>query len=276
MLNPEMGNAHSNLQTKHSGTRHGERSDVESTTARVLRPRPNKDEMASQRSCISVEASSEPPDELNWLPYVGSKAPIWTNKAMCENLIQKRKHRDWFVAFASALHEIKKDSTQSKMVVKMYVFLREFIPRGLTAVSPPFVPEHSSPRITTRLYLTSMKQFSHINGGDVMEQLLCHPPESTTSRHRVGMHAEAVFKELEEWMSAGTHWQQALSHWKSKPGTEKLLGAATSKKKMVWKAPGLHSPSGILITAHFGRGRLSLTVSQACWQSSSLSTLPRA
>lgn len=86
-----------------------------------------------------------------------------------------------------------------------------------------------------------------------MEQLLCHPPESTTSRHRVGMHAEAVFKDLEEWMSAGTHWQQALSHWKSKPGTEKLLGTAANKKKMVWKAPGLHSPSGMPVPARRGR-----------------------
>lgn len=146
MLSPGMDDVHSILHTRDSGTCHGDRSDVEPTRVRVLRPRANKDEMASQRSCISVQGSPEPGDVLNWLPYVGSKAPFWTNKAMCENLIQKRRHRDWFVAFASALHEIKKDSTQSKMVTKMYVFLREFIPRGLTAVGSPFLARHSSPR----------------------------------------------------------------------------------------------------------------------------------
>lgn len=135
MLSPELGHAPSGPRSGHTRSHHDNSSDGQSVTVRVLRPRANKDDMGSQRRSPSVEALTEPPDALNWLPYVGLKAPIWTSKAMCENLIQKRKHRDWFAAFASALHEIKKDSTQSKMVTKMYVFLREFIPRGLTGVS---------------------------------------------------------------------------------------------------------------------------------------------
>ncbi|KAH8745205.1 hypothetical protein F5883DRAFT_529650 [Diaporthe sp. PMI_573] len=152
-------------------------------TPRILRSQLNQDDMSDVESPLeerSQEPTPTPRSASGWLPYLGPKTPIWTSKAMCSSLIQKRKHRDWFLALASAI-DGRGDPTQSKMLSKAYVFLRDFfVPRGL------------------------VEGFRHIRGDDVMEQLVCHPPETTVSRHRVARHAEVAWKELEQWMAVGT------------------------------------------------------------------------
>lgn len=69
-----------------------------------------------------------------------------------------------------------------------------------------------------------------------MEQLLCHKPETTASRHKVTRHAETVFLELEDWMRDCLHWKEALQRAKE--------ARRVPKKRTSWKAPGLHSPAG--------------------------------
>ncbi|KAI0914037.1 hypothetical protein F4823DRAFT_574226 [Ustulina deusta] len=71
------------------------------------------------------------------------------------------------------------------MLIKFYLFVRDFIPRGLTG------------------------SFSHIKGQDVMDYLLCHS-EHTISRHKVTKAADTGFSELERWMGTSDNWQSAL------------------------------------------------------------------
>lgn len=184
-----------------------------------------------------------PRSTLGWLPYLGPKTLIWTSKAMCSSLIQKRKHRDWFLALASAI-ELKGDPTQSKMLSKAYVFLRDFMPRGL------------------------VEDFRHIRGDDVMEELVCHSPETTVSRHRIARHAESAWKELEQWMAVGNDWWKALEYWRQHAVAEKSRKSNT-KKKVDYKAPGMHTPAG---TSAPGPSQQPLPSSplilvQASWQS---------
>lgn len=99
------------------------------------------------------------------------------------------------------------------MVAKLYLFLRDFVPQGLTG------------------------RFAHVKGAKLMNQLLYHPPESTMSRHRVTKHAEAVFTKLQEWMGACKTWQVALKRAQGEK--------SRWKRKSSGLAPGLHSPKGM-------------------------------
>lgn len=60
---------------------------------RALRSRSSKDNVASQLNGHSGIVSARPA-VLSWLPYVGPKTPIWSTKAKCKDLTQKRRHRD--------------------------------------------------------------------------------------------------------------------------------------------------------------------------------------
>ncbi len=108
------------------------------------------------------------------------------------------------------------------MLIKFYLFVRDFIPRGLTG------------------------SFSHIKGQDVMDYLLCHS-EHTISRHKVTKAADTGFSELERWMGTSDNWQSALQCAKDAESNER------GRRKFGWKASGLHSPAGlmaVLIIAH--------------------------
>lgn len=161
------------------------------------------------------ESPAQQPSRGNdWLPY--TRAPTLSTKALSTRFIQTHKHRDWFLALAWAIEQEKGDSTQSKLLSKVYVFLRDFIPRGLGP--------HGD--------------FAHIRGNDLMEQLLCHG-ETTSSRHKIGRHAEMAFADLEKWMGQHATWRDALKEAKVEFGKQRGV-----KKKLPWKAPGLHSPAG--------------------------------
>lgn len=151
------------------------------------------------------------PASTDWLPNLNPKYNLssrWLRRDVWEDLGQA----DWFYSFALALDA--KDAVQAKMVLKFYLFLRNFSPQGLTG------------------------QFAHISGRMVMTHLLSQA-ETTPSRHKATKQADAAFAELELWMGKHETWQNALAG-----SRERLPG---SNETVPRKAPGLHSPAGMIM-----------------------------
>lgn len=130
---------------------------------------------------------------------------------MRQSNLDAHKHRDWFLALASAMEPI--NAAQSSFFAKFYLFLRDFLPRGLTG------------------------RFAHIHGNDVM-RYICSSSEVTRSRHKATKAANAAFEDLAKWMGTAKTWQEALEKAKTAPETQKV------HKRRFGKAPGLHSPDG--------------------------------
>ncbi|KAK9792838.1 hypothetical protein SCARD494_06706 [Seiridium cardinale] len=148
----------------------------------------------------------------NWLP--SQHPPIIPTKALHLNFINANKHHDWFLRLAWAMNEDKGDELQCRMLAKVYIFLREFMPQGLTG------------------------EFAHLQGDQIMHHLLCHKGEHQMSRHKMAKEADAAFAELQKWM-AGNDWTDYIR--------QPHVGRNT------WKAPALHSPEGIvalMVIAH--------------------------
>lgn len=152
----------------------------------------------------------------DWLPYQGP--PTLSIKAVNTRYIDTHKDHDWFVQLAYAMGNVTQDSVQSKMFLKFYIFIRDFMPRGL------------------------VDNLAHIKGQDVMDHLLCHA-EHTPSRHRVSKAADIAFTELEQWMGSHSNWRSSIQQ--SGPDAEKSSHRKKGDRKQR-KLPGLHSPAGLL------------------------------
>lgn len=146
----------------------------------------------------------------DWLPLARVEPSL--TQPLSINFIKQNKHNDWFLRFALELS--KQDDQQGRMLAKLYLFLRDFMPDGLAG------------------------RWAHIRGEDVM-RYLCSSTEVAISRHRVTKDAKTSFDELEQWMRRGTDWREALAR------SQKTAGAP-GKRKNSWKAPGLHTPAGLL------------------------------
>lgn len=149
-------------------------------------------------------------DEENtaWLPLVG-ESPL--TRALTKNFIKIHSHGDWFLKLAWAIIEQGQDETQGRMLAKAYLFFQDFLPKGLVG------------------------NLSHIHGSDLMQHLLCHIGEFSTSRHKITRDADGAFSDLERWMKKGANWREALKAAEAEGG-----------KRKVWRAPALHSPAGLV------------------------------
>ncbi|RWA10339.1 hypothetical protein EKO27_g4766 [Xylaria grammica] len=159
-----------------------------------------------------------------WLPYQGE--PVMTTKSIQGRFIDTYRDRDWFVQLAMLMEPL--DQTQSKLFLKFYFFLRDFMPYGLIGND------------------NDDSSFGHILGNDVMNFLLCQG-EHTVSRHKVTKNAEFAFLELEKWMGRGKTWREALQQ------AQETESDKQRKRRAGWKAPGLHTPAGllaVLVLAH--------------------------
>ncbi|KAL2282152.1 hypothetical protein FJTKL_11192 [Diaporthe vaccinii] len=119
--------------------------------------------------------------------------------------------QDWFLRLAAELEERRNDIVQGRLLAKAYLFLRDFMPRGLTDVH------------------------AHILGDELMRYLLCHANEHARARHRLYQDALSSFQELREWMGAASSWETALQN-----ATQSAGGRENAA------APGLHSPERLL------------------------------
>lgn len=152
------------------------------------------------------------PPSREWLPRI-RRTPI-LDKPFNVNFIKAMKARDWFLTVAAAMVD-EKHIFQAKMMAKVYLFLRDYMPRGLTG------------------------RFSHIQGDDVMSHLLCYTSDQAISKHRISRDATDAFTALEQWMEVEGGWKQALEVYIAR-NTEK----SGHKRKVSWWAPGLLSPAG--------------------------------
>ncbi|KAI0103268.1 hypothetical protein GGR51DRAFT_251749 [Nemania sp. FL0031] len=137
------------------------------------------------------------------------------------NFMQSHKTHDWFFCLACAMVTAEEPS-QGKMLAKLYCFLLDFIPRGLSG------------------------QFDHVRGSDVMDHMLCSSGETAPSRHRFSKDAEAAWVELEAWMKKGRDWQEAVKQAKADHACYKATDSPCKRKAPSWKAPGLFSPAGMI------------------------------
>ena len=142
----------------------------------------------------------------NWLP-LRRVQPVVASKALQSRYVDGHKNSDWFVRFAADMES--RDSTQSKIVLKFYLFLRDYLPDGLVG------------------------EYAHIDGNEVMHHLLCHA-EHTASRHKVSRSVETSWGELEKWVGRGATWEEAL---KAKP---------VGRFKKSGPPAGLYPPAGVL------------------------------
>ncbi|KAI1421247.1 hypothetical protein F5Y12DRAFT_38940 [Xylaria sp. FL1777] len=161
--------------------------------------------------------SESPPAQAplsDWLPLARSTPML--SKPMHMKFIKSHKDRDWFLCLAWAMDEHKDDQTQSRMLAKIYLLLRDYLPRGLTG------------------------KFAHIHGNDVVDHLLCHVGEHAMSRHKATRDADVAFTALEQWMKKGRNFTEAIQSARNERGED------GSQKRRSWKAPGLYSPAGML------------------------------
>ncbi|KAI0855990.1 hypothetical protein F4860DRAFT_494688 [Xylaria cubensis] len=151
----------------------------------------------------------------DWLPFHAT--PTLTTKSVNTHYINSHKDSDWFVQLAYVMDNETPGSTQGKIFIKFYIFLRDFHPRGL------------------------VDDWAHINGRDVMDHLLCHA-EHTLSRHKISKAADAAFTDLGRWIGSHSNWRSSLQNAEA----DAAQPSRTRKKGERKKAPGLHSPAGLL------------------------------
>lgn len=158
-------------------------------------------------------ASSAQPD---WLPQVRPEKII--SGHMDKRFMKARKDHDWFMALALAMSD-HGYTMQGKMFGKLYLFLRDFSPQGLTG------------------------KLAHINGKDVMDYLYGQKTDPQPSRHKLTRDANAMFSKLEDWMSNGKDWATAMQNAQA---TAETNDGRDYKSRHPWRVPFLISPAGML------------------------------
>lgn len=103
----------------------------------------------------------------DWLPLARDERSL--HNPLNVNFIKANKGGDWSRAMCE-----QKRTLQARMLTKAYLFLRDYLPQGLTG------------------------PFGHIPGDDVMCQLLCHTGEQAASRQKISWDVEAAFTLLKQ------------------------------------------------------------------------------
>lgn len=143
-----------------------------------------------------------------WLPLCQNAPMLANGKQFTSKFLKNHKKKEWFLGLAHAMHNIK-DPQQAKMLIKIFLFLHNYMPRELTG------------------------NYAHLWGSEVINYCLSLK-EQAASRHRVTKKAKAAWNKLEAWMSQGRDWKEALQRFKE------------LKKKGGKRAPGLCLPAAIM------------------------------
>lgn len=98
---------------------------------------------------------------------------------------------------------------------KMYLFLRDFMPQGITAGRPIL------PHLWERRDGPAALPFSHLS-------------ESTPSRHKVTKYAEATFTDLNHWMGTFKTWQAAFENAKEAEAEEEQEHQEVTRGEGAW------------------------------------------
>lgn len=187
----------------------------------LSRPRnhdmPDRALQLSSASLTHSPSSCQPlavPDS-DWLAPVRRK-PLLT-KGLNGSFIHKHQHKDWFLSLTNALIGIGQVQ-QGRSLAKVYIFLRMFMPKGLTG------------------------RWGHLRGKNLMDNLLSHPEGLCVSRHKATRDADAALTELEKWMEQGSTWLEAWRHAKANLATQNGV-----KLRDTGRAPVLFSPDHLIM-----------------------------
>lgn len=172
---------------------------------------PVDDSVLAHTDDAMPEDSAHSSGPMSWLWQ-----PTGASRAAHKALLESSEQVD-FMKFCAVLRR-RGDTSQESMLTRFYLFMLDNLPQGLTG------------------------SFSHVDGNDVMDYLLCHKGASTPSRHKVTKQAEAAFIKLEEWMSKGATWREALE--RSTEANRERPKRSGSRKKPDGVVAGLHSPAG--------------------------------
>ncbi|KAI0448452.1 hypothetical protein F5B21DRAFT_510133 [Xylaria acuta] len=147
----------------------------------------------TNHNVLSASPSAQAPLS-DWLPLVRPTPML--SKPMHMKFIKAHKDRDWFLCLAWAMDQHNDGQTQSRMLAKIYLLLRDYLPRGLTG------------------------KFGHIYGNDVIDHLLCQVGEHAISRHKATRNADIAFIALEQWIKKGRDFREAIQVARTERGED--------------------------------------------------------
>lgn len=104
----------------------------------------------------------------DWLPQARPTLLMSDKRIMV--LVENKMDHHWFLLFAMSLYE-QQEGNQGVMVAKVYAFLYDHMPKGLTG------------------------KWAAIRGNDVMEILLCEKKELSVTRRKATSSAQAKLRE---------------------------------------------------------------------------------
>ncbi|KAI0437471.1 hypothetical protein F4803DRAFT_555966 [Xylaria telfairii] len=163
----------------------------------------------------------------DWLPPIGDV--LLKQKSVYSNFITKNSNTDWFFRVAIEINNKCGDAVQSRQLVKLYIYLRLYMPHGLTG------------------------RWAHIRGTDVMNELCSDINEKSqcNSRHALSRSADTGFDALKAWKGDARNWQEAQTIAQNRLDKQ-IQEAGTQNEKRalgrtITKAPSLLSPSRMMV-----------------------------
>ncbi|KAI1420211.1 hypothetical protein F5Y12DRAFT_139095 [Xylaria sp. FL1777] len=150
---------------------------------------------------------------MAWLP--SRHEPPLLEGPLNHKYIKEHKINDWFLT----LHDAMPKKYEARMMVKVYLFLCQYMPEGLTG------------------------RWAHLRGSEVMSVLLSDE-EPSVSRHKATKKIYSSLGKLEVWMAKGPSWRIASENSKVEA---KKMKPHTAKRDKLEKAPlPLYSPERCL------------------------------
>ena len=172
----------------------------------------------TQATGSSLAREAPMPD---WLPR--ARATPLLDRVLTMTWLRQRQNADCFAGLAVLMCLKRSGAYQGRILAKVYIFIREYMPRGLVG------------------------RWEHISGRDVMEYLLAGTKEQCVTRHPATKSVVAGFRDLEKWMARGATWQDALANARDEASQQRH-----SKRETAGLAPGLVSPAAMLALLALG------------------------
>ena len=161
-----------------------------------------------------MAASHQSPKDVGWLP--SRHEPPLLDGPLSHKYIKERKSSDWFLT----LHDAMPRKYEARMMAKMYLFLRQYMPEGLTG------------------------RWAHLRGNKIMRVLLSDREEQCVSRHKATKKIYPSLEKLETWMAKGGIWRVV---WENSKVEARKMKPHTAKRKQHERAPSpLYSPERCL------------------------------
>ncbi|KAI1276830.1 hypothetical protein F5Y07DRAFT_408060 [Xylaria sp. FL0933] len=176
------------------------------TTARDVNMITSPDASMSIPPDVDTATSHATAQSTAWLP--SKHEPPLLDGPLTVKYIKEHKANDWFLT----LHDAMPQTYEAWMMAKVYIFLRQYMPEGLTG------------------------RWAHLRGSEVMKVLLSDGDvgEQCASRHKATKKIYPSLGKLKDWMAKGHSWQIALENSKVEA---KKMKAHAARRKQLERAP---------------------------------------